>query len=114
MQASCTSLKRADVVSLLPSCLPLPRTACLNPRLLPCQPAPICIPLLPPLPLLPASAGADWLGCLCLYCPPFGTAEVVRHLRRLQELSLYGHRRHNLARLRRGVNMIRILVGGAG
>jgi hypothetical protein len=34
---------------------------------------------------------------------------VVRHLRKLKELSLYGHRRHNLAELSRRVNMIRIL-----
>lgn len=37
-------------------------------------------------------------------------AELVRHLRHLREVSLYGHRRHNFARLRRSVNMIRILV----
>ncbi|KAI3424453.1 hypothetical protein D9Q98_010005 [Chlorella vulgaris] len=36
-------------------------------------------------------------------------AGVVRHLRKLKELSLYGHRRHNLAELSRRVNMIRIL-----
>jgi hypothetical protein len=53
-------------------------------------------------------------GRRCLYwLPPPAAAEMVRHLRRLQELSLYGHRMHNLARLRRRVNMIRILVSGA-
>ncbi|KAL4431325.1 hypothetical protein ABPG75_006581 [Micractinium tetrahymenae] len=36
-------------------------------------------------------------------------SELVRHLRHLREVSLYGHRRHNLSRLRRGVTMIRIL-----
>jgi hypothetical protein len=34
---------------------------------------------------------------------------VVRHLRRLKELSLYGHRRHDLARLRRRVTVLRVL-----
>ena len=37
-------------------------------------------------------------------------AALVRHLTKLQELSLYGFRRHNLAAMRRQVNMIRILV----
>ncbi|KAL4438468.1 hypothetical protein ABPG77_000116 [Micractinium sp. CCAP 211/92] len=36
-------------------------------------------------------------------------AGLVRHLRALREVSLYGHRRHDLAGLRRGVNMVRIL-----
>ena len=36
--------------------------------------------------------------------------EVVRHLPALHELSLYGFRVHNLARLRRGVAVIRVMV----
>ena len=100
MQASCTFIfQRADA----PACLPASLLG--DPVILPplaCRES--CCPS------LPASAGADWLPVFELPPLPAAAAEMVRHLRRLQELSLYGHRVHNLARLRRRVNMIRILV----
>ena len=36
---------------------------------------------------------------------------MVRHLRKLREISLWGHRSHNFGTLRRNVTSIRILVG---
>ncbi len=34
----------------------------------------------------------------------------MRHLRGLKEVSLYGHRSHDFSRLRRSVNVVRIMV----
>lgn len=42
-------------------------------------------------------------------CTPLPTA-LVRHLRGLKEVSLYGHRTHDFAQLRRAVNIVRIMV----
>lgn len=63
------------------------------------------MPACPPKPYRPRRYQAD------TFLLPTGT-ELVQHLRHLKELSLYSHRRHNLATLSRRVNMIRILVGG--
>ena len=35
---------------------------------------------------------------------------LVRHLRGLKEVSLYGHRGHDFSRLRRSVKIVRIMV----
>ena len=42
--------------------------------------------------------------------PPSPPTALVRHLPGLKEVSLYGHRTHDFAQLRRAVNIVRIMV----
>lgn len=68
---------------------------------------------------LPRQRHAIRSRCTALYWPLrfthiiaafYRPSGLVRHLRGLKEVSLYGHRGHDFSRLRRSVKIVRIMV----